>query len=428
MTLSPGHNFCPNGSKVGTATIKTPLLPVTQPLTGSVYLAAQESNPFDSVFAMYIVAEDPVSGSLVKLAGHVYLCTSVGEEIAGLPCQAPGQIITTFENSPQVPFEDAEVDFFGGERAPLSTPAYCGTYTTTAAFVPWSAAPGEPPVIVTGKFNIETGPKTLSQPDGSASPDAPLPFSPTLTGGATNVIAGAFSPFTATFSRSTGEQNMQSIEVQLPPGLSGILANVELCPEPQANLGECGPNSLIGETTVSVGVGGEPYTDSGGKFYLTGPYNGTTSSKVGTSGCAPFGITFEVPAEAGPFDLANTKDDHPPCDCVLVRGKIAVHPLHHRGGHDRLQPRRGWGGGKSIIGRDSHVDRRDSTGNTARQRPDHPQRLPVQPDELLEDGRHRRDPLQRRRDGYDRCAVPGHRLRSAEVHPEVLCQYLCPYL
>ena len=96
-----------------------------------------------------------------------------------------------------------------------------------------------------------------------------------MTGGATNVNAGAFSPFTLTMSRSDGEQNMQSVEAHLPPGLSGVLSNVELCPEPQADLGECPANSLIGETTVSVGVGGDPFSVSGGKFYLTGPYNGT---------------------------------------------------------------------------------------------------------------------------------------------------------
>jgi hypothetical protein len=327
-TLSPGANFCPNASKIGTATVKTPLLPVTQPLTGSVYLAAQESNPFGSLLAMYMVVEDPVSGTLVKLAGEVSLCKSPSEWLPArpgstkLPCQAAGQIITTFENSPQAPFEDAEIHFFGGERAPLSTPAHCGTYTTTAAFTPWSEAPGEHEIITTNEaFKIKTG------PNGGPCPGEALPFKPTVTGGATNVIAGAFSPFTATFSRSSGEQNMQSIEVKLPPGLSGILANVELCPEPQANLGECGPNSLIGETTVSVGVGGDPYTDSGGRFYLTGPYNGTGACKVGEPSCAPFGITFEVPAKAGPFDLANTKDNHPPCDCVLVRGKIEINPI-----------------------------------------------------------------------------------------------------
>jgi hypothetical protein len=151
-----------------------------------------------------------------------------------------------------------------------------------------------------------------------------------LSGGATNIDAGAFSPLTLTFSRKDGEQNVQSAEAHLPPGLSGILSNIELCPEPQANLGECPAGSLIGDTTVSVGVGGDPFTVGGGKFYLTGPYNGSGGCVVGTSGCAPFGITFEVPAKAGPFDLKrNTANPagEDPCDCVIVRGKIEVDPI-----------------------------------------------------------------------------------------------------
>ncbi len=301
---NPGVNFCPNGSKVGTVKIKTPLL--EHEVEGAVYLAAQEANPFGGLVAMYIVAEDPYSGSLIKLAGEVSLNPQTG------------QIVTTFKNTPDLPFENLELHFFGGERAPLSTPSRCGTYTTTAVFAPWD---GNGPVTAESSFNIEHG------PGGGPCPGASLPFNPSLAGGATNVNAGAFSPFTLTMTRKNGEQNLQSVEAHLPPGLSGILSNIELCPEPQANLGECGPNSLIGETTIGVGVGNQPYTVSGGKFYLTGPYNGTGPCTVGQAGCAPFGITFEVPAKAGPFDLANTKNNHPACDCVLVRGKIEVNPI-----------------------------------------------------------------------------------------------------
>ena len=133
--LQPGVSFCPNGSKIGEVTIKTPLLP--NPLKGFVYLASQNANPFGSLIAMYMLIEDPVSGSTVKLAGEVRLCENTGEVIEGVSCQAPGQIITTFKNTPDLPFEELELHFFGGERAPLTTPARCGTYTTQAIFTPW---------------------------------------------------------------------------------------------------------------------------------------------------------------------------------------------------------------------------------------------------------------------------------------------------
>ncbi len=301
--LAPGTNFCPDGSKVGTAKIKTPLL--EHELEGSVYLATQDSNPFGSLVAMYLVAEDPYSGSLVKLAGEVSLNSQTG------------QIVTTFKNTPDVPFENLELHFFGGERAPLSTPSHCGTYTTTAVFTPWD---GNGPVTAESSFNIEHG------PGGGPCPGATLPFAPTVNAGATNIQAGAFSPLTVTVNRKDGEQNLKSLEAKLPPGLSGVLTGVELCPEPQANEGLCGENSKIGEATIGVGIGNDPFTVTGGRFYLTGAYNGHGACTVGEAGCAPFGITFEVPAKAGPFDLANTKNNHPACDCVLVRGKIELDP------------------------------------------------------------------------------------------------------
>jgi hypothetical protein len=290
--LEQGLNFCANASKIGTVTIRTPLLP--NPLEGNVYLAAQESNPFGSLVAMYIVAKDPVSGSLVKLPGVVHLTET-------------GQVVSTFENDPQLPFEEAELHFFGGDRAPLASPSRCGTYTTRASFAPWT---GGEPVNSTSSFEVKSG------PNGAACPGASLPFNPSLTAGMTSIQAGGFSPFTMTMSREDGDQTLQSVQLHMPPGLSGELTGVELCPEPQADQGTCGPNSLIGETTVSVGVGGDPFSVKGGKVYLTGPYEG-----------APFGLSIVNPAKAGPFDLANTKANHPACDCVLVRAKIEVDPI-----------------------------------------------------------------------------------------------------
>ena len=290
--LEPGLNFCANASKIGTVTIHTPLLP--NAIEGDVYLGSQEANPFGSLVAMYIVAKDPVSGTLVKLPGVVHLTET-------------GQIISTFENNPQLPFEDAELHFFGGERAPLASPAHCGAYTTNAAFTPWS---GGEPVNSSTSFEVKSGPNSTPCPGQS------LPFNPSLTAGTTSNQAGGFSPFTMTMSREDGAQSLKSVEVKTPQGMSGLLSGVALCSEPQAALGTCGPESLIGETTVSVGLGGTPFTVTGGKVYITGPYAG-----------APFGLSIVNPAKAGPFDLENTKANHPTCDCLVVRAKIEVNPI-----------------------------------------------------------------------------------------------------
>ena len=279
--VQEGVNFCPNAAKIASAKITTPILP--DPLVGSVYLASQNENPFGSLIAMYIVAQDPVSGVLVKLPGEVKLSDS-------------GQIAATFKNSPQAPFEDAEVHFFGGDRAPLSTPSHCGSYTTAATFRPWAA---------NGNANAASHFDITSGPNGSPCPPDPLPFSPSLTAGTTNNQAGAFTPLTTTISRQDGEQDIQVVRLKMPPGFAGMIASVTPCAEAQANAGTCGLESLIGHTIVSVGLGGNPFSVTGGQVFLTGPYDG-----------APFGLSILNPAKAGPFDLGK----------VVVRAKVNIDP------------------------------------------------------------------------------------------------------
>jgi len=271
---SPEPATCPDTAKVGSVEVDTPIL--DHPLDGGVYVAEQGNNPFGSLLAIYIAVNDPQTGVVIKLAGHVVADPQTG------------QLTTTFDNNPQQPFTDLKLDFFGGSRAALVNPDACGAYTATSLMTPWS---GGSPVEPSSAFEVNAG------------CHAPR-FNPAFTAGTVNPQAGAFSPFSVSFSRSDQDQGLGAVSVKTPPGLLGILKNVERCSEPQASQGTCSAGSLIGHTTAAGGAGPDPVS-VGGQVFLTGPYKG-----------APFGLSIVVPAVAGPFDLGT----------VVVRAAINIDP------------------------------------------------------------------------------------------------------
>jgi hypothetical protein len=278
-----GVGGCPENSKLGTVEIETPLL--AKPLQGSVYLASQNANPFGSLLAIYIAAEG--EGARVKLAGHVEAN------------QETGQLTTTFDENPQLPFDELRLRMFGGPQGVLATPQACGSYVSEGRLSPWdglaASALDEP-------FQIAAAAGGGACPAGGAGG---VPFDPASGAGTTSSQAGAFSPFTFMLSRQDGEQRFGGVSVTMPPGLEGVLTGVPLCGEAQANAGTCEAQSQIGEASVTSGVGSQPVPIAGGRVYLTGPYNG-----------GPFGLSIVVPAVAGPFDLGN----------VVVRSSIRVDP------------------------------------------------------------------------------------------------------
>ena len=272
---------CPGASKIGTVEVNTPLL--ENPLPGMVYLAKQAENPFGSLLAIYVVVDDPVSGVVIKLAGDVQANPSTG------------RLTTTFDENPELPFLDLKLDLFGGPRAALITPAACGAYTTETSLTPWSGTQAATP---SAPFEVSAGCATGG-------------FAPSFSAGTTSSQAGAFSPFSVTFSRQDGEQRLSGVQVTMPPGLLGKIAGIAQCPEPQANSGECGEGSLLGEASAAVGAGPDPYWVSGGKVYLTGPYDG-----------GPFGLSIVVPTSAGPFTLTGNAG----FGKEVVRTSIRVNP------------------------------------------------------------------------------------------------------
>ncbi len=265
MNFNAAPPACPEASKIGTLELTTPL--IAGVLTGQIYIATQNTNPFGSVLAAYVVVNDPDTGVVIKLAGQF------------IPDPNTGQITAVFDENPQLPFSDLKLHFFGGPRAELATPENCGLYTITSTISPWSTPDSGPDATPFDSFPINTG--------------CVNGFNPSFTGGSTNLQAGAYSPFVASFSRSDTDQPLAGLSVTLPPGMLAKITGVPLCPDSNATAGTCPENTKVGTVTAGAGPGPNPlFVD--GNAYLTGPYHG-----------APYGLSVVVPAIAGPFNFGN---------------------------------------------------------------------------------------------------------------------------
>jgi hypothetical protein len=290
---------CPDASRIGEVELSTPLL--HQRAVGSMYLAAQRDNPFNSTFALLLVLEDTEErGVLIKIPGRIDVDP------------ATGQIKTVFDNLVQFPFDDMTLKFRSGPRAPLVSPPSCGKQTIGVELA--SYARPQNPVDVSNTYEVTEGPNGTPCPPDSAHRS----FHPSFSGGTLNPVAGAYSPFLFELSREDSEQELTGIKTVLPPGLVAKIAGVSLCPEQaissistaeftgrieQANPA-CPASSQIG--TISAGLGAGPGPNYfGGKVYLAGPYKG-----------APLSLAVVAPALAGPLDLGS----------VVVRVALQVDP------------------------------------------------------------------------------------------------------
>jgi hypothetical protein len=121
-------------------------------------------------------------------------------------------------------------------------------------------------------------------------------FSPSFVAGTVDNRAGAFSPETVTITRADNQEELQSIALQNPPGLLGMLSKVGICSGARAETANCPAASEIGTVTVGLGPGFSPFYSEGG-VYLTGPFRG-----------APFGLAVAVPVLAGFFELGEVVD------------------------------------------------------------------------------------------------------------------------
>jgi hypothetical protein len=142
------------------------------------------------------------------------------------------------------------------------------------------------------------------QPIARSASQPSTQFSPSFIAGTVDNRAGAFSPEIVTITRADNQEELQSIALQNPPGLLGMLSKVGICSGAQAETANCPAASEIGTVTVGLGPGFSPFYSEGGA-YLTGPYKG-----------APFGVALAVPVLAGLFEFGE----------VVVRATLSIDP------------------------------------------------------------------------------------------------------
>jgi hypothetical protein len=291
---SPPGAGCPNVSKIGDFTVRSPLF--EELVGGSLFLAAPHENPFGTLVAVYLVAKAPERGILVKVAGRLDAD------------QQSGRLVATFDRLPQLPYTDLRIHFREGQRSPLATPAACGDFQTQMDLTPWRS-----PTIVhpsSSTFQIAAG------VDGGPCPSGTPPFAPEAKGGTLNSNAGAYAPFYLHLTRRDTEQEITSYSATFPPGMTGKIAGIPYCPEAdiqkakqssgfaEAAAPSCPAASEIGHTVAGYGLGAS-LTYAPGRLYLAGPFHGSTFSVVAIDS-----------ATVGPFDLGT----------VIVRSAIKVDP------------------------------------------------------------------------------------------------------
>jgi hypothetical protein len=302
---SPPGAGCPENSTIGSFSVQSQLFEET--VKGAIFLATPDDrttltpaaeNPFDSLLALYLVAKVPDSGVLVKVAGKL------------VPDRGSGRLTATFDNLPQLPYANLKLHFREGQRAPLITPAACGTFGSRVDLTPWND-PGAS-VHSEPQFQIAKGTGTGEACPAGAAP----PFAPGAVAGNLNKNAGSYSSFQLHLTRADSEQELTSYSTTFPPGLTGKIAGIPYCPDAaiaaaklktgkeEESHPSCPAASEIGHTISGYGASAA-LAYASGRLYLAGPYRGSTFSVVAINS-----------ATVGPFDLG----------VIVVRSAIRVDP------------------------------------------------------------------------------------------------------
>ena len=252
---------CPDGSVIGTVTVKTPLL--SEELSGQVVLGSPKSTDPQSgeMLRMFLVIRNRERGLVAKIYGSAVADPSTG------------RVTATFDNNPQLPFDTLSLDIKGGDRAPLALPRACASHGWSAELTPWS---GNVPDLAGGAFTTDS--------------NCAAGFSPGFSAGMDNRQGRGSGTFAFEFSRRDGEQYLRGLTARLPQGLLASVKDVPLCTSAQAAAAACPGGSKIGVVDAKAGAGDPFVLEQKGEVFLTHGYKG-----------GEYGLAVKIRPIAGPF-------------------------------------------------------------------------------------------------------------------------------
>jgi hypothetical protein len=292
------NQSCPANSRVGTAWLDTSLLPKNQTspdgpgthsLWGAVYLETP-GNASDGS-DRYKLAIQLTGKTLITIRGIAHVNETTGE------------ITTTFDDLPDIPFTDFRVELTGYKKTVASVTTYFPLLlnpegsTTGASSVTGSA--DLTPHSGTAPVN-----RTSSLPIDQA---AVKTFSPTTTSNINPLTSGDHPTAKFSISRGDGQEDIKNVAMQLPAGFLGSAAAVPLCPVATANAGNCTDQNKVGTVDTEIGQYGQKLALPG-TVYLTEGIGGDIA-----------GMSIKVPAQAGPYNLGD----------YITQGRIQIRPSDH---------------------------------------------------------------------------------------------------
>lgn len=259
---SAAPSTCPAAAQIGTVEFSSPL--VEEPLTGKVFLA--DPAPGAPLIRIFIVAEQSAATDAlrIKLEGVVE------------PDEQTGQITTTLDDIPPLPFTSFALRFQGGAHAVISTPRSCGAYTGTSRMSPHSGGADATPTGVVRIGDDCPDPNTFAPVLGFASQPAQAEWD-------TRVVTGIVRP--------DRQARLKAMGVALPAGVLGRINAVPACPVAVAQQGACPASTRVGTVGAAAGPGPRPLAVEG-PVYLTESFGGSFA-----------GLAIVVPAKVGPLDL-----------------------------------------------------------------------------------------------------------------------------